>query len=142
MVFDSCTFSVSESQLIRGMSPSFKTLSTIEISDNLQITDKLARSVARCCPNLENFCVSGCPLVSALSALVLMEAAFCRTRQMLTMHMERTAFDVDQLNRFIHSPLFSFRDQWRLTPTAISLGYEKSAILAEHVNAICILIYI
>ncbi|PIO74716.1 hypothetical protein TELCIR_03269 [Teladorsagia circumcincta] len=97
LIFDGCTFSVSESQLIRGMTPSFKTLSRLEISDSHQITDKLARSVARCCPNLEKFCVSGCPLVSALSALALMESAFCRVSPMLTMHVEKTAFDVDQV---------------------------------------------
>ncbi|WKY01390.1 hypothetical protein Q1695_015410 [Nippostrongylus brasiliensis] len=142
LIFDGCTFSVSESQLIRGMSPSFNTLSRLEISDNPQITDKLARAVARCCPKLENFCVSGCASVSALSVLVLMEAAFCRVSQMLTMHVEKTAFDVDELSRFIHSPLFNYCDEWRLTPASINLGYEKSAVLAEHKNAICILIYV
>ncbi|WKY01389.1 hypothetical protein Q1695_015410 [Nippostrongylus brasiliensis] len=128
LIFDGCTFSVSESQLIRGMSPSFNTLSRLEISDNPQITDKLARAVARCCPKLENFCVSGCASVSALSVLVLMEAAFCRVSQMLTMHVEKTAFDVDELSRFIHSPLFNYCDEWRLTPASINLGYEKSAV--------------
>ncbi|KAK5973215.1 hypothetical protein GCK32_021718, partial [Trichostrongylus colubriformis] len=108
----------------------------------LQITDKLARSVARCCPNLEKFCVSGCPLVSALSALALMESAFYRVTPMLTMHVEKTAFDVDQLNRFIHSPLFCGPNEWQLTPAAINLGYGKPAVLAEHKAAVCILIYV
>ncbi|KIH54771.1 F-box domain protein [Ancylostoma duodenale] len=107
-----------------------------------EITDKLARSVARCCPLLETFCVSGCPSVSALSALALMEAAFFRVSQMLTMHVEKTGFDVDQLNRYIHSPLFANPNEWKLTPTAVQLGYEKSAVLAEHKNAVCILIYV
>ncbi|RCN52775.1 putative pre-mRNA-splicing factor ATP-dependent RNA helicase PRP16 [Ancylostoma caninum] len=142
LIFDSCNFPVSESQLIRGMAPSFRTLSRLEISDNHQITDKLARSVARCCPLLETFCVSGCPSVSALSALALMEAAFFRVSQMLTMHVEKTGFDVDQLNRYIHSPLFANPNEWKLTPTAVQLGYEKSAVLAEHKNAVCILIYV
>lgn len=59
--------------------------------------------------------MSGCPLVSALSALVLMEAAFCRTRQMLTMHMERTAFDVDQV-----------RDSYSLQSLLLSSSMELS----------------
>ncbi|KHJ75373.1 hypothetical protein OESDEN_25011, partial [Oesophagostomum dentatum] len=133
LIFDSCNFPVSESQLIRGMAPSFQTLSRLEISDNSQITDKLARSVARSCPLLESFCVSGCPSVSALSVLALMEAAFFRVSQMLTMHVEKTAFDVEQLNRYIRSPLFANRNEWKLTPTAVQLGYEKSAVLAEHI---------
>ncbi|CAJ0598361.1 unnamed protein product [Cylicocyclus nassatus] len=136
LIFDSCNFPVSESQLIRGMAPSFRTLSRLEISDNHQITDKLARSVARNCPLLEAFCVSGCPAISALSVLALMEAAFFRVTQMLTMHVEKTGFDVDQLNRYIHSPLFANNNEWRLTPTAVHFGYEKSAVLAEHKNAI------
>ncbi|KIH43797.1 hypothetical protein ANCDUO_26191 [Ancylostoma duodenale] len=39
LIFDSCNFPVSESQLIRGMAPSFKTLSRLEISDNHQVLD-------------------------------------------------------------------------------------------------------
>uniref|UniRef100_A0A158PBW7 Fucokinase domain-containing protein n=1 Tax=Angiostrongylus cantonensis TaxID=6313 RepID=A0A158PBW7_ANGCA len=106
LIFEGCKFPLSESYLIRGIAPSFSTLWRLEIYDNFQITDKLARSVARCCPNLETFCVSGCPSISALSALALMETAFFRVSQMLTVHMEKTAFDVDQpSNALFYQPL-------------------------------------
>lgn len=142
IIFDGCRFPLPESYIVRGIAPSFGTLWRLEINDNFQITDKLARSVARCCPNLEIFCVSGCPSISALSALALMETAFFRVSQMLTIHMERTSFDVDQLNRFIHSPLFAFQNEWRLTPAVVRLGYEKLAVLAEHKRSVCILIFL
>ncbi|VDM62980.1 unnamed protein product [Angiostrongylus costaricensis] len=77
-----------------------------------EITDKLARSVARCCPNLEIFCVSGCPSISALSALALMETAFFRVSQMLTVHMEKTAFDVNQVADRLVSRFTSCEVHW------------------------------
>ncbi|KAK5975308.1 hypothetical protein GCK32_018347, partial [Trichostrongylus colubriformis] len=38
LIFDGCVFSVSESQLIRGMAPSFGTLSRLEINDSHQVS--------------------------------------------------------------------------------------------------------
>ncbi|CAB3402158.1 unnamed protein product [Caenorhabditis bovis] len=139
---EGCTFSVSESQLIRSLSTSFNTLTNIDFRDNVQITDKFARAVSRSCPQLETFRVSGCPSISTFSVLSLIDATFFRVKHSLTVYMDGTPFSPDQLHKYMTSPLFEASSDWRLSPAYVQLGYEKPAILAEHREQRCILIYV
>ncbi|CAI5445335.1 unnamed protein product [Caenorhabditis angaria] len=139
---EDCTFSISESMLIRSLSTSFQTLTNIDMRDNKQITDKFARTISRSCPNLEIFRFSGCPLISTFSVLSLIESTFFRIKHELTVHMDRTTFSADQLHKYMNSPLFAASSEWRLCPAYVQLGYEKPAVLAEHRQQRCVLIYV
>lgn len=45
-----------------------------------------------------------------------------------------------QLVRYVQSPLFPGREDWRIRGTHLPLGYDKYAILAEHRNQKCVVI--
>ncbi|KAK6058758.1 helicase protein [Cooperia oncophora] len=116
-----------------------------------EITDKLARSVARCCPNLEKVLCVWMPTricffrpcfdgISILRVTAKWLTHACGEYRHL--NVEQAECGQFQLNRYIHSPLFNNPDEWQLTPAAINLGYGKPAVLAEHIKAVCILIYV
>ncbi|CAJ0926828.1 unnamed protein product, partial [Mesorhabditis belari] len=101
-----------------------------------------ALCVARRCPLLEDFTVSGCKSVTSHSALSLLESSRLRKPTMLTTHMENTSFDVNQLYRQIQSPYFCEPGTWKLMPMTIRIGYEKAAVMAQSTNQTCVLIYV
>ncbi|CAJ0943268.1 unnamed protein product, partial [Mesorhabditis belari] len=145
IIYEDCLFPNGievERFLIRIMTTSFECLSTIKITNCNMVTDGLARSVARRCPLLEDFTVSGCKSVTSHSALSLLESSRLRKPTMLTTHMENTSFDVNQLYRQIQSPYFCEPGTWKLMPMAIRIGYEKAAVMAQSTNQTCVLIYV
>ncbi|CAI4230299.1 unnamed protein product [Auanema sp. JU1783] len=141
VAFEECTIPISETLFIRSIASSFHCLTFFEITSNRIVTDRLARVLARNCPLLEKYSVAGCPAVSTFTALTLIETAFNRRNRMLQLHLQNTKFDSNLLARYMRSPLFPARNLWRLRPCQIDLGFEKYAILAEHEEARCVLIY-
>ncbi|EFP09490.1 hypothetical protein CRE_25238 [Caenorhabditis remanei] len=131
-----------EAKLLRYLQPSFQTLTQIDLKGTPQITDNFSRRISRSCPNLSYFRISGCPLVTTLSALPFIELTRLRRTDKLDVHMDNTDFDADQLRSFMHSPLFaSTTSEWRLNPIAVPLGFQKPAVLATHSSRKYVLIF-
>ncbi|CAD6196355.1 unnamed protein product [Caenorhabditis auriculariae] len=138
---DGCTFGIPESLLIRSLSTSFSTLTNIDVKDNKLVTDKFVRAVSRSCPMLEQFVLYRCKLISTFAVLSLIESTFFRLNHMLVVNVEGTLFNANELDKYMSSPLFAARGEWRLSPTSIQIGFDKPAVLAEHRRARCVLVY-
>ncbi|EGT33506.1 hypothetical protein CAEBREN_16873 [Caenorhabditis brenneri] len=132
-----------EAKLLRCLQSSFQTLTQIDLKGTPQITDHFSRRISRSCPNLAYFRISGCPLVTTLSALPLIESTAFRRTDKLDVHMDHTDFDADKLRTFMQSPLFgSSSSEWTLDPITVPLGYNKPAVLALHSSRKYVLIFV
>uniref|UniRef100_A0A1I7UHF7 LRRCT domain-containing protein n=1 Tax=Caenorhabditis tropicalis TaxID=1561998 RepID=A0A1I7UHF7_9PELO len=132
-----------EASLLRSLSSSFQTLTQIDLKGTPQITDQFSRRISRSCPNLSYFRISGCPLVTTLSALPLIESTAMRRTDKLDVHMDNTDFDANQLQSFMRSPLFgSSSSEWSLESVTVPLGYNKPAVLALHSSRKYVLIFV
>lgn len=164
---DGCTLGFPEALFTRSLSPSFASLTQILVRDCPQITDKLARDVAKAgvlleVPQGENesyvkvFDVAGCEKVTVQSVFPLMEFARLRRAQQLTLNLQRTTFNSQQvcslqdeiprlqLASCLHNPLLTGGKDWRMLRVSLQLGFEKSAILLENkvLAGKCILLHV
>lgn len=132
-----------EMKLLRCLQSSFQTLAQIDLKGTPQITDHFSRRISRSCPNLAYFRISGCPLVTTLSALPFIESTALRRNDKLDVHMDNTNFDANKLQTFMRSPLFgSTSSEWSLEPFNVNMGYNKPAVLALHASRKCVLIFV
>ncbi|CAJ0578543.1 unnamed protein product, partial [Mesorhabditis spiculigera] len=129
--FDDCSFgrwAEAEFFLGRILSSSFKTLTTVSITNCPAITDKTANLISKECPELENLNLSGCENVTSTSIVSLLERAPFRKKQLLNVNLERTDFCLTLLREQINSPYSMMRGKWKFVVLNTLIGYEKPVL--------------
>ncbi|VDM39929.1 unnamed protein product [Toxocara canis] len=147
----------SDSVLPRLFAPSFQSLTSIAVTDSVQvpnifgsyssfalqtcervwfhkdyISDKFVTTIVRRCPLLRDVNVSGCGRVTALSLVAFCESANSRRAEMACINMCSTSFDFKMLERYLCSPLLVGGNFWIATPMRIEIGYERAAVCIEN----------
>lgn len=122
-----------ESLFARIISSSFDTLTSISVTNNMQITDKFVSTLARRCPVLQTLNLNGCKRITTLSVLAFAENASHRIAELTFIHVQATMFNPDLLQRYLSSPLLTGGNYWRANALKLDIGFRHDAICLENI---------
>uniref|UniRef100_A0A914DPD5 Uncharacterized protein n=1 Tax=Acrobeloides nanus TaxID=290746 RepID=A0A914DPD5_9BILA len=122
---------MSESLLLRILTPSFHSLESITFTNNELISDKFGVAIAKKCHRLEHFVLNSCRRITAVTAV-----AFCEA--LVQQRISPT------LQQFLSNPLLSCGPCWIAQGIVVNIGFDRNALLLENKveRSLVILIYL
>jgi len=133
--FEECRFpaGLSESLLLRILTPSFPTLESITFTENDLVSDKLGVAIAKRCHRLTHFVLNGCPRITAVTAVAFCESLVHQhVSQMVNLHVSNTAFDPIKLQHHLSNPLISCGSCWTAQAITVNIGFDRNALVLEN----------
>uniref|UniRef100_A0A914EJ38 F-box domain-containing protein n=1 Tax=Acrobeloides nanus TaxID=290746 RepID=A0A914EJ38_9BILA len=133
--FEDCKFpaGMSESLLLRILTPSFHSLESITFTNNELISDKFGVAIAKKCHRLEHFVLNSCRRITAVTAVAFCEALVQqRISPTVNLYLQNTAFDPLKLQQFLLNPLLSCGPCWIAQGIVVNIGFDRNALLLEN----------